>query len=44
MVKGIRAAGNEVEQLVMAGCSHLSMWEQPDAYRNAVDQWLRRHD
>jgi pimeloyl-ACP methyl ester carboxylesterase len=28
----------------MAGCSHLPMWEQPDAYRNAVDQWLRRHD
>jgi L-proline amide hydrolase len=44
MVEGIRATGNEVEQLVMAGCSHLPMWEQPDAYRNAVDQWLRRHD
>jgi L-proline amide hydrolase len=44
IVEGIRAAGNEVEQLVMAGCSHLPMWEEPDAYRSAVEQWLRRHD
>jgi len=33
-----------VEQLVMAGCSHLPMWEQPEAYRSAVEQWLSRHD
>jgi L-proline amide hydrolase len=44
LVEDIRAAGNEVEQLVMAGCSHLPMWEQPHAYRSAVDDWLRRHD
>ena len=44
IVDGIRAAGNEVEQLVMAGCSHLPMWEKPDVYRAAVEQWLRRHD
>jgi pimeloyl-ACP methyl ester carboxylesterase len=29
---------------VMPGCSHLPMWEQPDVYCAAVDQWLRRHD
>jgi pimeloyl-ACP methyl ester carboxylesterase len=29
---------------MMAGCSHLPMGEQPDAYRSAVDGWLRRHD
>jgi L-proline amide hydrolase len=44
IVERIRAAGNEVEQLVMAGCSHLPMWEQPAAYRSAVEGWLRRHD
>ena len=44
IVDGIRGGGNEVEQLVMPGCSHLPMWEQPDAYRDAVGQWLRRHD
>jgi L-proline amide hydrolase len=44
LVAGIRAAGNEVEQLVMAGCSHLPMWERPEAYCAAVDDWLRRHD
>ena len=44
IVDGIRAAGNEVEQLVMDGCSHLPMWEKPDVYRAAVEQWLRRHD
>jgi L-proline amide hydrolase len=44
IVEGIRAAGNEVMQLIMAGCSHLPMWEQPDAYRDAVERWLRRHD
>jgi L-proline amide hydrolase len=44
LVEGIRAAGNEVEQLVLAGCSHLPMWEQPDIYRSAVEDWLRRHD
>jgi len=44
IVEGIRAAGNEVEQLVLPGCSHLPMWEQPDAYLDAVDDWLRRHD
>jgi L-proline amide hydrolase len=44
IVEGIRAAGDEVEQLVMAGCSHLPMWEKPDVYRAAVEQWLRRHD
>jgi pimeloyl-ACP methyl ester carboxylesterase len=29
---------------VMDGCSHLPMWEKPDVYRAAVEQWLRRHD
>lgn len=44
LVDGIRAAGNEVEQTVMAGCSHLPMWEQRDAYTALVADWLRRHD
>jgi L-proline amide hydrolase len=44
LVDGMRAAGNEVEQLIMADCSHLGMWEQPDVYLSAVDDWLRRHD
>jgi L-proline amide hydrolase len=44
LVDGIRAAGNEVAQLVMAGCSHLPMWEKPDVYRTIVDRWLAAHD
>jgi L-proline amide hydrolase len=44
LVDGMRLAGNEVEQLIMADCSHLGMWEQPDVYLSAVDDWLRRHD
>jgi L-proline amide hydrolase len=44
LVAGIRSAGNEVEQLVLPGCSHLPMWEQPEVYLSAVDDWLRRHD
>jgi L-proline amide hydrolase len=44
LVDGIRAAGNEVEQLVMAGCSHLPMWEKPDVYRTIVARWLAEHD
>ena len=39
-----RSAGNEVEQTVMAGCSHLPMWEQPDAYNALVADWLGRRD
>ena len=44
LVEGIRAAGNEVEQTVMAGCSHLPMWEQRDTYNRLVAGWLARHD
>jgi L-proline amide hydrolase len=44
LVEGIRAAGNEVEQTVMTGCSHLPMWEQRDAYMGHVADWLARHD
>jgi L-proline amide hydrolase len=44
LVDGIRSAGNEVEQTVMAGCSHLPMWEQPDAYNALVADWLGRRD
>jgi L-proline amide hydrolase len=44
LVDGIRSAGNEVEQTVMAGCSHLPMWEQPDVYNAMVSDWLSRHD
>jgi L-proline amide hydrolase len=44
LVDGIRSAGNEVEQAVMAGCSHLPMWEQPDVYNALVADWLARHD
>ncbi|MGZ4589770.1 MAG: proline iminopeptidase-family hydrolase [Actinomycetes bacterium] len=44
LVDGIRSAGNEVEQLVMAGCSHLPMWEKPDVYRTVVERWLVQHD
>lgn len=44
LVDGIRAAGNEVEQTVLPGCSHLPMWEQPSAYLRLVAEWLARHD
>ena len=44
LVDGIRAAGNEVEQTVMVGCSHLPMWEQRDSYNGHVADWLARHD
>ena len=44
LVDGIRAAGTEVEQTVMAGCSHLPMWEQRDTYNSHVADWLARHD
>lgn len=44
LVEGIRAAGNEVEQTVMAGCSHLPMWETTDDYNKLVGAWLARHD
>ena len=44
LVEGIRAAGNEVEQTVMAGCSHLPMWEATDKYNALVGSWLARHD
>ena len=44
LVDGIRAAGNEVEQTVMAGCSHLPMWEDTAAYNALVGDWLARHD
>jgi L-proline amide hydrolase len=44
LVERIRAAGNEVEQTVMAGCSHLPMWEQRDTYMGHVADWLARHD
>ncbi len=44
LVERIRAAGNEVEQTVMAGCSHLPMWEQRDTYIGLVAGWLARHD
>lgn len=44
LVEGIRAAGNEVEQTVMPGCSHLPMWEEPVTYLRHVAGWLSRHD
>lgn len=44
LVERIRAAGNEVEQTVLAGCSHLPMWEQRDSYNDRVADWLARHD
>jgi L-proline amide hydrolase len=44
IVDGLRAAGNEVEQTVMAGCSHLPMWEETAAYNALVADWLARHD
>jgi L-proline amide hydrolase len=44
LVDGIQAAGNEVAQTVMPGCSHLPMWEQRDAYNELVADWLARHD
>ncbi len=44
LVAGIRAAGNEVEQTIMPGCSHLPMWEQREAYNGHVADWLARHD
>ena len=44
LVESIRAAGNEVEQTVLAGCSHLPMWEQPETYNGLVADWLGRHD
>jgi L-proline amide hydrolase len=44
LVEGIRAAGTEVEQTVMPGCSHLPMWEQRDTYNGLVADWLARHD
>jgi pimeloyl-ACP methyl ester carboxylesterase len=28
----------------MAGCSHLPMWEQREAYMAQVAGWLARHD
>lgn len=44
LVERIRAAGNDVEQVVMPGCSHLPMWEQREAYAAHVADWLDRHD
>jgi L-proline amide hydrolase len=44
LVDGLRTAGNEVEQVVMPGCSHLPMWEEPHAYLAHVGDWLARHD
>lgn len=44
LVERIRAAGNQVEQTVLPGCSHLPMWEQPDTYNGLVADWLARHD
>ncbi|HET9091526.1 MAG TPA: proline iminopeptidase-family hydrolase [Acidimicrobiales bacterium] len=32
------------EQVVLEGASHLSMWEQPEAYLGAVSDFLARHD
>ena len=40
LVEGIRANGVEVEQEVMAGCSHLPFWEDPERYLALVDGWL----
>ena len=48
LVEGIRngngGKGNEVEQTVMTGCSHLPMWEEQAAYMSLVTDWLARHD
>jgi L-proline amide hydrolase len=44
LVDAIRAAGNEVEQTIMPGCSHLPMWEERAAYNGLVADWLARHD
>lgn len=44
LVEGIGADGTEVEQTVMAGCSHLPMWEQREEYARLVAAWLARHD
>ena len=29
---------------MLAGCSHLPMWEQPETYNGLVADWLARHD
>ncbi|MGN6090036.1 MAG: proline iminopeptidase-family hydrolase [Actinomycetales bacterium] len=44
LVAGIRAAGNEVEQVILEQSSHLSMWEERAAYNRVVADWLARHD
>jgi L-proline amide hydrolase len=44
LVDGIGADGTEVELVVMAGCSHLSMWEDRAGYMRLVGDWLGRHD
>jgi L-proline amide hydrolase len=44
LVDELTSAGNEVELVVMPGCSHLPMWEQPEAYLGQVAGWLARHD
>lgn len=44
LVDGIAANGVEVEQTVMAGCSHLPMWEERAEYMRLVGNWLARHD
>lgn len=44
LVDGIAADGTEVEQVVMAGCSHLPMWEERAEYMRLVGDWLGRHD
>jgi len=32
------------DRSIMAGCSHLPMWEQRDTYIGLVAGWLARHD
>ena len=44
LVEAIADAGNEVEAVVMDGCSHLPMWEQPEAYLGHVGDFLSRRD
>ena len=44
LLEGIGAAGNKVEQVILEESSHLSMWEEREAYNAAVADWLARHD